>query len=57
VRSRAISEINQMTSRLSFVYFMAVIDSVFYQNACVTYKRETLAVVTFHWSEIMGIYK
>jgi len=35
-------------------YFMAVIDGVFYLNARVIYKRETLLVVTLEWSEITG---
>jgi len=35
---------------------MAVIDGVFCLDARVTYKRETLSVVTLEWSEIMGIY-
>jgi len=35
---------------------MAVINGVFCLDSCVTYKRETLSVVTFEWSEIMGTY-
>jgi len=36
---------------------MAVIDGVFCMNArVIQYKRETLSVVTFEWSEIMDTY-
>jgi len=35
---------------------MAVIDGVFYLDARVIYKRETLSVVTIEWSEIIKSY-
>jgi len=38
------------------IYFMAMIDSVFCLDARAIYKRKTLSVITFKWSEIMDTY-
>jgi len=41
---------------LKRTYFTSVIDNVFYLDARVIYKRETLSLISLEWSKIMSTY-